>query len=112
MFGPNVLCLHLAHACLQIDKLCALAHIELAPDGGEGLDAAAVQRDVGAMLRCMQTMRGGGKDGDHDGRVEECGEGGVVEDVGPWGGAMKWQAPLHEVRARSRCQSQPVIIVS
>lgn len=86
----------------QVNKLCTLAHIELAPDG-EGLDAAAVQRDVGAMLRCMQTMRGG-EDGDRDGRVDEGAGGGgdVVEDEGPWGGAMKWQAPLHEVRARCR----------
>ncbi|CAN0440668.1 unnamed protein product, partial [Laminaria digitata] len=58
----------------EVNKLCALAHIEVAPGGDSaaaatGLDVAAVQRDVGAMLRCMQTMRRG--DNEEGGRPLE-----------------------------------------
>lgn len=97
----------------QVAKLCALAHIELVPEGGgensESLDVAAVQRDVGAMLRCMQTMRrervdnGGGGDGSggHHSTGENRGGGGEEgeeeRDDGPWGGAVPWAAPLQEV---------------
>ncbi|CAN0051175.1 unnamed protein product [Ectocarpus fasciculatus] len=86
----------------EVAKLCALAHIELAPEGADGscssgnLDVSAVRKDVGAMLRCMQTMRrenddsGGG--GGWDNQEIEGEEG---ED-GPWGGAVSWAAPLEE----------------
>ncbi|CAM9372010.1 unnamed protein product [Ectocarpus sp. 12 AP-2014] len=89
----------------EVAKLCALAHIELAPEGADGncssgnLDVSAVKKDVGAMLRCMQTMRtenddssgggGGGRRGNQDIEGEEG------ED-GPWGGAVAWAAPLEE----------------
>ncbi|CAM9828707.1 unnamed protein product, partial [Ectocarpus sp. 13 AM-2016] len=88
-----------------VAKLCALAHIELAPEGADGscssgnLDVYAVKKDVGAMLRCMQTMRrenddsGGGGGGGRRGYQEIEGEEG--ED-GPWGGAVSWAAPLEE----------------
>lgn len=103
-------------------KLCALAHIEVAPEGepaaaATGLDVAAVQRDVGAMLRCMQTMRrghneGGGRSLEHiesDAATAAAGAGTIElklpeeEDGlgGPWGGAAKWAAPMQEVRAYS-----------
>lgn len=90
----------------QVAKLCALAHIELAPEGADGsgssgnLDVSAVKKDVGAMLRCMQTMRredddsSGGK-----GRDNQEVEGEEGED-GPWGGAVSWAAPLEEVRSK------------
>lgn len=54
---------------------------------------AAVQRDVGAMLRCMQTMRRGEDNVEvalHKGEDEE-------EDEGPWGSAAIWAAPMQEV---------------
>ncbi|CAB1108215.1 unnamed protein product [Ectocarpus sp. CCAP 1310/34] len=88
----------------EVAKLCALAHIELAPEGADdscsngGLDVSAVKKDVGAMLRCMQTMRrenddssggGGGRRGNQEMEGEEG------ED-GPWGGAVSWAAPLEE----------------
>ncbi len=95
----------------QVAKLCALAHIEVPSEGGGGggggnLDVAAVQRDVGAMLRCMQTMRRDRqREEDRSGGGEQhpTGEvrGGEVEDGidedGPWGGAVPWAAPLQEV---------------
>lgn len=101
----------------QIMKLCALAHIDLAPSGskGGGLDVAAVQRDVGAMLRCMQTMRK-----DHGDIPETLEEGDDEENEGPWEGVAKWEAPLQQVspdRARGslslltpplrRCTGEP-----
>lgn len=102
-------------------KLCALAHIELVQEGGGGsgssssessdvLDVAAVQRDVGAMLRCMQTMRrervgergsGGGGHSTGENRRREGKEGEGGED-GPWGGAVPWAAPMQEVGSQSR----------
>lgn len=79
----------------QVKKLCALAHIELAPEGDPngGLDVAGVQRDVGAMLRCMQTMRRTGKDGVPSEEYQDEEE----EEDGPWGRAAKWATPLQEV---------------
>lgn len=103
-------------------KLCALAHIEVAPggdpaDADTGLDVAAVQRDVGAMLRCMQTMRRGHSEGrgrslehiERDAATAAAGAGAMEvmlpeeEDGlgGPWGGAAKWAAPMQEVRVFS-----------
>lgn len=91
----------------QVTKLCALAHIEVSPEGGRGnLDVAAVQRDVGAMLRCMQTMRrerrreedqsgGGEQRRAEEVRGGECKDG--IDEDGPWGGAVPWAAPLQEV---------------
>ncbi|CAM9815881.1 unnamed protein product [Ectocarpus sp. 4 AP-2014] len=88
----------------EVAKLCALAHIELAPEGADGscssgnLDVSAVKKDVGAMLRCMQTMRrenddsSGGGGGGRGSQEIEWEEG---ED-GPWGGAVSWAAPLEE----------------
>lgn len=76
-------------------KLCALAHIDLAPEGDPhgGLDVVAVQKDVGAMLRCMQTMRKANDDRiSAAGEVEELDQGG-----GPWGDAAEWAAPLQAV---------------
>lgn len=88
----------------QVKKLCVLAHIDLGPEGdpGSGLDVAAVQRDVGAMLTCMQTMRRS-EDGAYSAEEEHdrnLGEEGEDEDEveGPWGGAVKWATPLHKVR--------------
>lgn len=84
---------------LQVAKLCALAHIELAPEGGGSsdgsgnLDVATVQKDVGAMLRCMQTMRKEVRE--NESGDEDDGEG--EEEDGPWGGAAPWAAPLQEV---------------
>ncbi|CAM9300652.1 unnamed protein product [Scytosiphon promiscuus] len=92
----------------EIMKLCALAHIELAPEGGGrdgSLDVTAVQKDVGAMLRCMQTMRrdnvddgqhreGQGKEGEERYKQEEEEE--EEEEEGPWGAAAPWSAPLQE----------------
>lgn len=106
----------------QVHKLCALAHIEVAPEGdsavaANGLDVAAVQRDVGAMLRCMQTMRRGhdeegGRPLEYLGRDAEAavaGAGAMELELpegedglsGPWGGAAKWAAPMQEVRVYS-----------
>lgn len=89
-------CLAPAKLC-QVTKLCALAHIELAPDEepmGRGLSAAAVQRDVGAMLKCMATMRDerGASSPKHPEEVNAEGR-----DEGPWGGAARWATPLQEV---------------
>ncbi|CAM9163026.1 unnamed protein product [Hapterophycus canaliculatus] len=91
----------------EVMKLCALAHIELAPEGSGpdgGLDVTAVQKDVGAMLRCMQTMRredsddGQYRKGRGEREEEEVvgGQRGGVEEEGPWGGAASWSAPLQE----------------
>lgn len=96
----------------QVAKLCELAHIELAPEGGGSssdggvgsgsgssgnLDVATVQKDVGAMLRCMQTMRRDVRESEgEDGEEEE------EEEDGPWGGAAPWAAPLQEVGSETR----------
>lgn len=55
------------------------------------------------MLRVMQTMRTGrhGQEGDIDAggwKQEEEEEEGGVDDLGPWGGAAVWEAPVQEVR--------------
>ena len=92
----------------QVAKLCALAHIELAPEGGGSgssgnLDVATVQKDVGAMLRCMQTMRRESRENeseDDDGEEEEEEEEEEEKD-GPWGGAAPWAAPLQEVGSQN-----------
>jgi len=96
-----------------VAKLCALAHIEVSPGGGGSgsgsgsggsLDVAAVQRDVGAMLRCMKTMRREReREEDRRGSGEQRRTGevrggkGEEEEDGPWGGAVPWAAPLQEV---------------
>lgn len=77
-------------------KLCALAHIELAPEGSGSsgnLDVATVQKDVGAMLRCMQTMPREGRENE----VDDGADGEEEEEYGPWGGAAPWAAPVQEV---------------
>ncbi|CAN0265150.1 unnamed protein product [Ectocarpus sp. 8 AP-2014] len=88
----------------EVAKLCALVHIELAPEGADGscssgnLDVSAVKKDVGAMLRCMQTMRRENDDssgGGGGGRGNQDIEGEEGED-GPWGGTVSWAAPLEE----------------
>lgn len=105
----------MSNSTIQVAKLCALAHIELAPEGGGSpgsssssgsgssgnLNVATVQKDVGAMLRCMQTMRREGRDGEGEHAEEKEGE----ED-GPWGGAAPWAAPLQEVGYQHLCPFQ------
>ena len=86
---------------MKVKKICALAHIQLAREGDPtgGLDVSAVQQGVGSMLRLMQTMKAW-QDGtpsreEHAtrGEEEEEEEGGG----GPWGGDVKWMAPMQEV---------------
>ena len=94
----------------QVSKLCALAHIEVGPESNSaaaaatGLDVAAVQKDVGAMLRCMRTMRGGHDERELREAAGAAAEGGVGAAElernghgGPWGGAASWAAPMQEV---------------
>lgn len=83
----------------QVKKICAIAHIALDPDGEGTFDAASATRDVGAMLRTMQSMRTAENPEDTPkALLAEVGtEDAEAEPEGPWGNAATWTAPLHEV---------------
>lgn len=94
---------HAARKLVQVKKICAIAHIDLDPDGEGSFDAASATRDVGAILRVMQSVRTGqghGRDGAAAAESKEEGEeemGVDREEEGPWGGAAAWAAPLQKV---------------